>query len=256
MKITQKLSNRKNYGQKRALNRITYIVIHMTANDGDKAVSNANYFANGVRGASAHYFVDDSNIYQSVPDNYVAWSVGGKKYLNCSQTGGGKLYGKCTNSNSISIELCDTVKNGIVYPTDKTINLAIKVTKSLMKKYNISKKNIVRHFDVTGKSCPSYWTNDAKWKKEFLNKISEEIVIEDAKYCNTRFERSYTVKSSDGLNMRSKASTEGTVICNIPNGSLVTCDGFFNINSNGTKWLRVTYNGKIGYCSSVYLVEN
>ena len=43
---------------------------------------------------------------------------------------------------------------------------------NLMKKYNVPAENVVRHFDVTGKLCPAYWTNDAVWKKEFWNKIN------------------------------------------------------------------------------------
>jgi len=46
--------------------RIQYIVVHYTANDGDTARNNGNYFAQPNRNASAHYFVDESNIVQSV----------------------------------------------------------------------------------------------------------------------------------------------------------------------------------------------
>ena len=123
-----------NYGNARVLNTIKYIVIHYTANDGDTALSNAKYFAKGNRGASAHYFVDSNNIVQSVEDNYVAWSVGGSKYSDCSKTGGGKFYGKCTNSNSLSIEICDDIKNNAIYPTEAAINNVIDLVRTLMKK--------------------------------------------------------------------------------------------------------------------------
>lgn len=45
--------------------RIKYIVVHYTGNNGDTAYSNTNYFRS-YRGASAHYFVDDKSIWQSV----------------------------------------------------------------------------------------------------------------------------------------------------------------------------------------------
>lgn len=169
-----------NYGNARALNTIKYIAIHYTANDGDTALSNAKYFARGNRGASAHYFVDSNNIVQSVEDNYVAWSVGGSKYSDCSKTGGGKFYGVCNNSNSINIELCDDIKNGNIYPTEAAISNAIDLVRSLMEKYNISSNNVIRHFDVTGKKCPMYWCGDSqkngKWQK-FKNSILEEEQI-------------------------------------------------------------------------------
>jgi len=55
-------------------------VIHYTANNGDTAEGNANYFHSINRGASANYFVDEKEIYQVVPDNYVAWHCGAKTY--------------------------------------------------------------------------------------------------------------------------------------------------------------------------------
>lgn len=175
----KRLSNRSNYGGIRSTGSIKFIVIHYTANDGDTDEGNGNYFANNIVKASAHYFVDDDSVTQSVPDGCVAWSVGGGKYANCSKTGGGKFYGKCTNTNSISIELCDDVRNGVVYPSAKTIENALILTKELMKKYGISKSNVIRHFDVVGKACPAYWcgnaANEAKWKSEFWNKLDGTI---------------------------------------------------------------------------------
>lgn len=173
-----------NYGNTRALNTIKYIAIHYTANDGDTALSNAKYFARGNRGASAHYFVDSNNIVQSVEDNYVAWSVGGSKYSDCSKTGGGKFYGICNNSNSINIEICDDIKNGNIYPTEAAISNAIDLVRSLMEKYNISSNNVIRHFDVNGKRCPAYWCGDsqknAKWQ-EFKSRLEEQVVKQNIK---------------------------------------------------------------------------
>ena len=80
-KYKQNLANRKNYGGRRSLAAIKYIGLHYTGNDGDSADANANYFKKNIVKASAHYFVDDTSVVQSVPDDYVAWSVGGKKYM-------------------------------------------------------------------------------------------------------------------------------------------------------------------------------
>ena len=164
-------ANPKNYGGKRRLSSIKYIVIHYTSNDGDTDEANAKYFHNNVVKASAHYFVDDDSYTKSVPLKNIAWSVGGKKYSNCGKTGGGKHYGICTNENSINIELCDTVKNGKIYPTKATINNALVLTRKLMKKCHIDKAHVIRHFDVTGKPCPAYWVDKQKWKKEFWDKL-------------------------------------------------------------------------------------
>lgn len=175
--LKENIANMSNYGSSRKLTNIKYIVIHYTANDGDTDENNGKYFKNNIVKASAHYFVDDDSVTQSVPDNFSAYSVGGNKYSNCGSTGGGKYYGKCKNSNSISIEICDDVKNGVIYPSAKTIENAIALTKELMRKYNIPASNVIRHFDVTGKACPAYWcgstSKNAKWSSEFHSKLAE-----------------------------------------------------------------------------------
>lgn len=180
--LKKNLANRKNYGSNRSTKDIKYIVLHFTANDGDTDENNGNYFDNNVVYASAHYFVDGDSVTQSVPDNYVAYSVGGRKYANCSETGGGKLYGKCTNANSLSIEICDDVKNGTIYPSAKTIANAIELTKAKMKEYGIPAANVIRHFDVNGKGCPGYWcgtaAKNAEWKTEFWNKLTGKTAAE------------------------------------------------------------------------------
>ena len=173
--IKTKTANRANYGNSRNTSGIKYIVIHYTANDGDTDENNGKYFANNVVKASAHYFVDDDSITQSVPDNHTAWAVGGNRYGNYKSTGGAKFYGQCTNSNSLSIEICDDVKNGVVYPSAKTITNVLELTRMLMAKYNVPADRVIRHFDVNGKPCPAYWCGtpekDAKWKSEFWNKL-------------------------------------------------------------------------------------
>jgi N-acetylmuramoyl-L-alanine amidase CwlA len=168
-----KLANRKNYGSQRKTSQIKYICIHYTSNDGDTDEGNGKYFANNVVKASAHYFVDDDSVTQSVKDDYVAWAVGGKKYNNA----GGRLYGVANNTNTLNIEICDDVKNGKVYPSAKTIENAIAFTKAKMKEYNIPMENVIRHYDVNGKNCPAYWVDDAKWKTEFWNKLEETKTV-------------------------------------------------------------------------------
>ncbi len=170
------IASKSNYGAERNPSKIKYIVIHFTANDGDTDEGNGNYFHNNTVKASAHYFVDSDSVTQSVPDNYVAWSVGGSKYADCASTGGGKLYGAVTNTNSLSIELCDDCKNGRIYPSEATIGNAIELTKSLMEKYNVSPEHVIRHFDVTGKRCPDYWcgtsAKNTLWLTDFWDKLA------------------------------------------------------------------------------------
>lgn len=170
-------ANPNNFGGQRNTANIKYIVIHYTANDGDSDEANGNYFKNGIRNASAHYFVDSDSVTRSVADNYVAWSVGGGKYSDCGSTGGGRLYGVCTNNNSISIELCDDYKNGVIKATQGTIDNAIALTKFLMVKYGIPASNVIRHFDVNGKHCPAYWMDNIAWENEFHSKLGNSTSV-------------------------------------------------------------------------------
>ena len=176
--IKTNLANRKNYGGSRLASQIKYIVMHYTANDGDHDEGNAIYFANNVVGASAHYFVDDDSITLSVPELSVAWAVGGSKWSDCPKTGGGTMYGIVTNINSLSIEMCDTVKDGKLMATDKTMQNSAELAKMLMKKYNIPIENVYRHFDINGKHCPSYLMDKAEWAtfKERLKEKEESTV--------------------------------------------------------------------------------
>lgn len=125
--------------------KISYIVIHYTANKTDTAKANANYFRSYNRGASAHYFVDNNSIYQVVRDEDAAWAVG-RNY------GSKNLFGVVTNYNSISIEMCGT--NGEV--SAATFNNTVDLTKQLMKKYGIPASAVYRHYDVCSKQCPGW----------------------------------------------------------------------------------------------------
>ena len=205
--IKDKLAKKANYGTARSTSSIKWIVIHYTANDGDSDEGNGNFFANNVKKASAHYFVDDDSITRSVPENYIAYSVAGKKWNNA----GGRLYGTVTNANSLSIELCDNVKNGIIYPSADTIANALELVEYLMKKYNIPQHRVIRHYDVNGKPCPSYWTNDEMWESCFHARLGgvlrpysgpdtnpyKEPTINITSYANAR-QRGVKVYSSHG----------------------------------------------------------
>mgnify|MGYP003378182642 CR=1 FL=1 len=79
MKINFKQANSKNYKQGRS-KQPEYIVVHYTANKGDTAKNNADYFAREDVGASANYFVDENEIWASVPEDCAAWHCGAKKY--------------------------------------------------------------------------------------------------------------------------------------------------------------------------------
>lgn len=149
MKMYKRKAKKISYGRKRKLSDIKYIVIHYTGNKDDTSKNNVDYFATGnTRQAGAHFFVDkQGKIGRSIPMNRVAYSVGGKY----STTGGaGSHYGYCTNDNSVSIELCD-----LIGETNWEQMIATRKLIRYIRKKCPNANNIIRHWDVNGKSCPS-----------------------------------------------------------------------------------------------------
>ena len=153
---------------------IQYIVIHYTGNKGDSALNNVQYFAHNTVSASAHFFVDEHRIYTSVPITDTAWHCGGKK----QSESGGKWYGKCTNNNSIGIEMCLLDKDGDV--RKGTVLKTVELVTYLMNKYNIPPENVIRHWDVVGKLCPAPFVGDNNaWWQDFKNRINDTNGSED-----------------------------------------------------------------------------
>lgn len=145
------------YGGTRSLNNILYIVLHNTGNVGDTAKNNVRFFASGnTRSAGAHFFVSrDGDVQQSIPIKYIAYSVGD------SRNGHGTYYGKCTNSNSVSIEMCDIASKD----ASDTQIAAVRTLIAYIKSQCPNIKDIIRHYDVTTKSCPARYLSSAKWNK-------------------------------------------------------------------------------------------
>ena len=148
MDIKFKAANPSNHYAGRDGNAIRYIVLHYTANNGDTAQNNADYFAGANRRASAHYFVDENEVVQSVRDTDAAWHCGGS-----IESDHHPLRGICTNRNSLGVEMCSDIVGGKYVITAQTVDLAVQLVRQLMAKYRIPIDRVVRHYDVTGKLC-------------------------------------------------------------------------------------------------------
>ena len=150
-----------------------YIVIHYVGAV-STAANNATYYANNKLQASAHYFVDETSIWQSVKDTDRAWHCGG----GLQGSNGHSYYGICTNSNSIGIEMCcKKTSSGVWYFEEDTVKNTIELVKYLMKKYNIPIDRVIRHYDVTGKICPVPYVNETAWSG-FKSKLVEKTIQE------------------------------------------------------------------------------
>jgi N-acetylmuramoyl-L-alanine amidase CwlA len=176
---------------------IKFIVMHYTGNKKDTAKNNANYFTGADRQASAHFFVDNSNIYQSVELRDVAWHCGTK----------GMYYHKsCRNSDSIGIEMCCTAGNYKI--STKTIKNSAHLCAYLCKMIGVKASEVdtyvLRHYDVTHKTCPAQMVNNTKKWKEFKDLVKKILKGEDKEKTNNKTAfKAYEVKViSSALNIR------------------------------------------------------
>ena len=135
---------------------VRYIVMHYTANNGDTARNNCDYYHRvGGLQASAHYFVDEHGVMQSVREGDTAWHCGARAYW----------HPECRNGNSIGIEMCSRKRaDGSYYIKPETVANAAALAREIMQRYGIDTDHVLRHYDVTGKRCPMPWVDDpAQW---------------------------------------------------------------------------------------------
>lgn len=119
------------------------------------------FVSTSYREASWHYQVDAYSIYHSYADNTVGWHAG-----DGSATAGNG------NNNGIGIEMC--VNSDGNY--EGTLVNNAKLVASLLLKYNLGLANVKRHYDHSGKECPSYLIRTARWQ-EFMTFVQKEYLI-------------------------------------------------------------------------------
>ncbi len=214
--------------------RIKYIVIHYVGATGD-AEANCKYYASKYLGASAHYFVGfKGDIWQCVEDGDIAWHCG---------TSGAYKHPTCRNSNAIGIEMCVKKKNAkSMGSEDKdwyfeaaTVQSAVALTKKLMKKYGVPAKNIIRHYDVTGKICPNpfvYNNTEYTWNK-FKKSLEDDPKVKAG---------GGGVVASAKCRLFKQQGTWCGKVCTIPQGTEIK-----HIKDEGKGWSSVQCGKDQGY---------
>ena len=124
--------------KKRDKKKIKYLVYHYTGMKNDKlAIKKLTSLNSNV---SCHYYITSSGeIIQMVPDLYIAWHAGISNWKN----------EKSLNKSSIGIEISNPGHEyGYRKFSDQQIKCLIKISKFLIKKYNIKKNKILGHSDI------------------------------------------------------------------------------------------------------------
>ena len=160
---------------------VRYIVMHYTANNGDTARDNCDYYHRvGGLQASAHYFVDEYGAMQSVHEDDTAWHCGARAYW----------HPECRNANSIGIEMCSRKRaDGSYYIKPETVANAAALAKDIMQRYGIDTDHVLRHYDVTGKRCPMPWVDDPEQWTAFNDMLTPKntTTVEEDEDMATRY---------------------------------------------------------------------
>ena len=231
---------------------VGYVVFHYTGNAKDAAKANANYFAGANRKASAHFFVDDSSIYQGVELRDTAWHCGGSSYYHSG----------CRNANAFGIEMCCTAGNYRVSETTKrhAAHLGAYLCGLLGITADQVDTYVLRHYDITHKSCPAQMAGagNAEWAtfKEMIKQIlrGQSVPSSPAPTPAPGVAEtpvgSYTVKiTADELNVRSGPGTNYPVVTAVHENETYTIvaesNGWGKLKS-GAGWISLAYTTKVG----------
>lgn len=144
-----------------------FIVIHNMAGTSAGSLSHWN---NGAGGAytSAHYCVDDKEIWQTLKDQWVAH--------HCGAAIGPAGKRGCNNETSIGIEIAD-----MNCDQKKAVELGIELARHLITKHNIPYENLVSHKEVSSTECPKWIYDNNLWdyfKREVKRRNDEQIPLQ------------------------------------------------------------------------------
>lgn len=138
---------------------VAKIAVHYVGNPNTSAEANRNYFENQKTAGtyvSSHFIIGlQGEIIQCIPLNEISY---------CTNQ---------ANTYSISIECCHPDNTGKF--TEATEKSLAELCAYLLEKYNLTADDIIRHYDVTGKQCPLYWSPTKYQSTEVVNGRFEEF---------------------------------------------------------------------------------
>lgn len=163
MTITDSLIPKNKYNRPGTKSTPKRICVHYTGDCGATADQLTKYWQNVAAGVfkdktwswtSAQYIVGlNGEVVRCIPDNEIAYAAANQ------------------NADTIHIEVCYKQKSGEF--EESSIVALGELVRSLMKKYAIPAGKVVRHYDLTGKLCPAYYVDEARW-----NILHERITSE------------------------------------------------------------------------------
>lgn len=145
---------------------VKYIVVHYLGVVGQ----NFELWNNGY--GATFTIAWNGDVYWTADYTAITWQCGGS-IQGESKDGDGvaphRFYKKCTNDNSVSIENCIKRTDGKYegddnddkwYFTEETQESLVWAVSKMMDDLNIPIDRVIRHFDVTGKTCPNPYVRE------------------------------------------------------------------------------------------------
>ena len=196
--------------KKRDKSKIKYLIYHYTGMKSEKGA--LRRLTNINSNVSCHYFIKkNGEIIKIVPELYVAWHAGISFWKK----------DRSLNKKSIGIEISNPGHQyGYESFKKKQLECLIKITKILIKKYSIKKKNILGHSDIAplrkkdpGEKFP--WKYLADKKIGIWHKIDSKKCLKlRGKYFNIKSKFFFEHLNKLGYSVQSSKKTELKKITN------------------------------------------
>ena len=149
------------------LERVNGIVLHYVGNPGTSAQANRNYFESLSSGAertyaSSHFIVGlEGEVLQCIPLTEISYASNTR------------------NGDTVAIEVCHPDAAGEYAPVTRA--KVVELTAWLCRSFRLDpEKDVIRHYDVTGKRCPLYYVDHPEAWESLLEDIASEVRAQEA----------------------------------------------------------------------------
>ncbi len=146
------------------LEKIKGVVIHYVGNPGTTAEANRDYFQSLSSGkdktyASSHFIVGlEGEVVQCVPLTEIAYASNAR------------------NEDTVSVEVCHPDETGAFSPA--TYDRVVDLTAWLCEAFDLDpEKDVIRHYDVSGKLCPLYYVDHEDAWDAFRQDVDRETEL-------------------------------------------------------------------------------
>lgn len=147
------------------LTEVNGIVVHYVANPCSTARENRNYFeslkdqtGSNTTSVSSHFVIGlEGEVVQCIPLSEVAYASNDR------------------NSDTISIECCHPDTTGKFY--NSTYETLVNLSAYLCSEFDLEAKDVIRHYDVTGKACPKYFVDHEDAWEQFHNDVESALKV-------------------------------------------------------------------------------